>query len=170
MALSYNFGYQESISVHPTRRQIFAGKPDSTFPNIWEWLISVCPSGQMIDTLQICNFFPFISLCHLSISRDVLKIQSENILLQNFLFKGLVCLLTLVLVDFFPFKSLCYLIAGILNSKNENFEKGTKCVEENCYLPQCYVCLLPFWQFLSRHDLRDLCHREYPEIEMKTGI
>ena len=39
MALSYNLGYQESISVHPTRRQIFAGKLDSTFPNIWEWLI-----------------------------------------------------------------------------------------------------------------------------------
>ena len=33
MALSYNLGYQESISVHPTRRQIFAGKPYSTFPN-----------------------------------------------------------------------------------------------------------------------------------------
>ena len=39
MALSYNLGYQESISVHPTRRQIFAGKPYWTFPNIWEWLI-----------------------------------------------------------------------------------------------------------------------------------
>ena len=34
MALSYNLGYQESISVHSTRRQIFAGKPYSTFPNI----------------------------------------------------------------------------------------------------------------------------------------
>ena len=42
MALSYNLGYQESISVHPTRRQIFAGKPYSTFPNIWEWLIYQC--------------------------------------------------------------------------------------------------------------------------------
>ena len=31
MALSYNLGYQESISMHPTRRQIFAGKPYSTF-------------------------------------------------------------------------------------------------------------------------------------------
>ena len=39
MALSYNLGYQESISVHPTRRQYFAGKPYSNFPNIWEWLI-----------------------------------------------------------------------------------------------------------------------------------
>ena len=39
MALSYNLGYQESISVHPTRRQIFAGKPYLTFPNIWEWVI-----------------------------------------------------------------------------------------------------------------------------------
>ena len=27
MALSYNLGYQEIISVHPTRRLIFAGKP-----------------------------------------------------------------------------------------------------------------------------------------------
>ena len=40
MALSYNLGYQESILVHPTRRQIFAGKPYSTFPNIWQWVIS----------------------------------------------------------------------------------------------------------------------------------
>ena len=41
MALSYNLGYQESISVHPTRRQICAGKPYSTFCNIWDLLISV---------------------------------------------------------------------------------------------------------------------------------
>ena len=41
MALSYNLGYQEIISVHPTRRQIFAGKPYSNFPNIWEWLIYI---------------------------------------------------------------------------------------------------------------------------------
>ena len=40
MALSYNLGYQESILVHPTRRQIFAGKPYSTFPNIWQWVVS----------------------------------------------------------------------------------------------------------------------------------
>ena len=39
MALSYNLGYQESISVHPTRRQNFAGKGYSIFPNIWEWVI-----------------------------------------------------------------------------------------------------------------------------------
>ena len=31
--------YQESISVHPTRRQILSGKPYSTFPNIWELVI-----------------------------------------------------------------------------------------------------------------------------------
>ena len=39
MALSYNLGYQESISVHPTRRQNFAGKVYSNFLNIWEWLV-----------------------------------------------------------------------------------------------------------------------------------
>ena len=44
MALSYNLGYQESISVHPTWRQNFAGKPYSNFPNIWEWL--VCPASN----------------------------------------------------------------------------------------------------------------------------
>ena len=42
MALSYNLGYQESISVHPTRRQNFAGKVYSNFPNIWEWVICSC--------------------------------------------------------------------------------------------------------------------------------
>ena len=40
IALSYNLAYQEIISVHPRRRQIFAGKPHSTFWNIWEWVIS----------------------------------------------------------------------------------------------------------------------------------
>ena len=49
MALSYNLGYQESISVHPSRRQIFAGKPYSTFPNIWEWLI--CWSGVHLSRM-----------------------------------------------------------------------------------------------------------------------
>ena len=39
MALSYNLGYQESISVHPTRSQNFAGKVYSNFPNIWEWVV-----------------------------------------------------------------------------------------------------------------------------------
>ena len=39
MALSFNLGYQESISVHPTRRQNFAGKVYSNFPNIWQWVI-----------------------------------------------------------------------------------------------------------------------------------
>ena len=39
MALSYNLVYQEIISVHPTRRQNFAGKTDSTFWNIWQWVI-----------------------------------------------------------------------------------------------------------------------------------
>ena len=39
MVLSYNLAYQEINSVHPTRRQILAGKPYSTFWNIWEWVI-----------------------------------------------------------------------------------------------------------------------------------
>ena len=48
MALSYNLGYQEIISVHPTRRQIFAGKTDSTFLNIWQWVIS----GAVVDRIS----------------------------------------------------------------------------------------------------------------------
>ena len=39
MALSYNLAYQEIILVHPTRRQIFAAITDSTFWNIWQWVI-----------------------------------------------------------------------------------------------------------------------------------
>ena len=39
MTLSYNLAYQEIILVHPTGRQIFAGKPYFTFWNIWEWVI-----------------------------------------------------------------------------------------------------------------------------------
>ena len=64
MALSYNLGYQQSISVHPTRRQNFAGKPYSNFPNIWEWLIQVMKGlswanmtearGAPFETTQQC--------------------------------------------------------------------------------------------------------------------
>ena len=39
MTLSYKLAYQETILVHPTRRQIFAGKPDSAVYNIWDLLI-----------------------------------------------------------------------------------------------------------------------------------
>ena len=50
MALSYNLGYQESISVHPTRLQNFAGKPYSNFPNIWEWLICWAIYENIVST------------------------------------------------------------------------------------------------------------------------
>ena len=41
MTLSYDLAYQEIILVHPTRRQIFAGKPYSTFCNIRDLLIPI---------------------------------------------------------------------------------------------------------------------------------
>ena len=65
MALSYNLGYQETISVHPTRRQNFAGKPYSTLPNIWEWLISSKKSfDPMLCYADIClSNFCAIFLC-----------------------------------------------------------------------------------------------------------
>ena len=47
------FVNSESISVHPTRRQIFAGKTDTTFPNIWEWVL-----------YWYWFFFSILGLCH----------------------------------------------------------------------------------------------------------
>ena len=47
MALSYNFAYQEIISVHPTRRQIFAANHtllSGTSEN--ESYISACSVGK----------------------------------------------------------------------------------------------------------------------------
>ena len=41
-ASAVNFSYQETILWHPTRRQIFAGKKDSIFYNIWDLLIFSC--------------------------------------------------------------------------------------------------------------------------------
>ena len=59
MALSYNLGYQESISVHPTRRQNFAGKVYSNFPNIWEWVICLKPGvlEELRDSKSYGQFF-----------------------------------------------------------------------------------------------------------------
>ena len=60
MALSYNLGYQESISVHPTRRQNFAGKPYSNFPNIWEWLIYTLHNITEYLRGNIATFFSLL--------------------------------------------------------------------------------------------------------------
>ena len=66
MALTYNLGYQESISVHPTRRQNFAGKPYSNFPNIWEWLI--CNQSLSFISMDHTNYnlVSLINLWHSS--------------------------------------------------------------------------------------------------------
>ena len=68
MALSYNLGYQEIISVHPTRRQIFAGKTDSTFPNIWQWVIYTVGWWSIFGGCQIvvvcCFYQHLIPLIH----------------------------------------------------------------------------------------------------------
>ena len=62
MTLSYNLAYQEIILVHPTRRQIFAGKPYSTFWNIWDlFMYSIVHLIKMwkmlfeISTHSLCN-------------------------------------------------------------------------------------------------------------------
>ena len=54
MALSYNLGYHEIISVHPTRRQIFAGKTDSTFWNIWQWVVPSYTDPVLPSYTQYC--------------------------------------------------------------------------------------------------------------------
>ena len=43
-----NFSYQETILVHPTRRQSFAGKFDSTFYKIWNLIIFFLLIGVLI--------------------------------------------------------------------------------------------------------------------------
>ena len=55
MALSYNLAYQEIISVHYTRCQIFAGKTDSTFWNIWQWVILNSPLQTFCA--EMCKIF-----------------------------------------------------------------------------------------------------------------
>ena len=62
MTLSYNLAYQEIILVHPTRRQIFAGKSVSTFWNIWEWVIFRIDNQKklihwLIDVIQSIGTF-----------------------------------------------------------------------------------------------------------------
>ena len=62
MTLSYNLAHQETILVHPTRRQIFAGKPYPTFYNIWvlltlwKWCKVILPLGS--ECLIRCNQSP----------------------------------------------------------------------------------------------------------------
>ena len=58
---TYNLGYQKSISVHPTRRQNFAGKVYSVFPNIWEWVINRWElwSSQALRSSWLWRLFVF---------------------------------------------------------------------------------------------------------------
>ena len=54
MTLSYHLGCVETIFVHPTRRQNYAGKLHSTFYNIWDlvnaWILS---SEKILQVVQI---------------------------------------------------------------------------------------------------------------------
>ena len=73
MALSYNLGYQESISVHPTRRRIFAG--NSRFSGISQLRAgktrSKQPRSHCLSTVHLlpymwASFYPLDSSRYLS--------------------------------------------------------------------------------------------------------
>ena len=83
MALSYNLGYQESISVHPTRRQNFAGKPYSNFPNIWQWLISV--SDKLIGFIPWALYFQSYISSNLafSLAQPAVFLQTPNLTMSS---------------------------------------------------------------------------------------
>ena len=70
MGLSYNLGYQESISVHPTRRQNFAGKVYSIFPNIWQWVIQLAIGPSEDPTARGFQFVGILASL-LSITKGV---------------------------------------------------------------------------------------------------
>ena len=78
MALSYNLGYQESISVHPTRRQNFAGKPYSNFPNIWEWLLSKSSSCKGDDHILLRHRIGRFTLALQKNPKDTNNYQSAH--------------------------------------------------------------------------------------------
>ena len=79
MALSYNLGYQESISVHPTRLQIFAGKPYSTFPNIWEWVIYQSYMLLIIQWWLLGNYYNLKVVMNLETTKSLAcQVTLEN--------------------------------------------------------------------------------------------
>ena len=61
MTLSYDLAYQEIILVHPTRRQIFAGRPYSTFWNVWEGVI-LQPTNYVIISWLHKNVIVMMSI------------------------------------------------------------------------------------------------------------
>ena len=77
MALSYNLGYQESISVHPTRRQNFAGKVYSIFPNIWEWVVSSRKWNNLHSALKYWRPKKYSEEPHVKFWPFTLKIFSQ---------------------------------------------------------------------------------------------
>ena len=57
-ASAVNCSYQETTLVHPTRRQSFAGKMDSTFYNIWDLVIYIIPtSREHRNIAQLCTIY-----------------------------------------------------------------------------------------------------------------
>ena len=65
--------------MYPTRRQIFAGKTDSTFSNIWEWVIS-----KWTFTIPVSKQIPsFENWAELSIWRTKLEEKSVEDLVRS---------------------------------------------------------------------------------------
>ena len=58
MTLSYKLAYQEIILVRPTRRQMFAGKPYSTFWNILDLIVYSPLCANMPYALKLSETMP----------------------------------------------------------------------------------------------------------------
>ena len=89
MALSFNLGYQESISVHPTRRQNFAGKVYSNFPNIWEWLVWKFSKQELILTVISTPSSPIPSKCDAALSIHLMFCSTSKVGRFQFIAPGL---------------------------------------------------------------------------------
>ena len=67
MTLTYHLSYLETILVHPTRRQSFAGKLHSTFRNIWAFVVFRPNDAVQKYTLSENEAIPNCSQGHNSI-------------------------------------------------------------------------------------------------------
>ena len=108
----FKYNIQESISVHPTRRQNFAGKVYSIFPNIWEWVIQSNLPFQRMENMR--QKFVFVAF---SVSSSLPTSQME-------------C-----------HKSLFYFVVGIFSFVSLSLSTANPCDSIQMFLPLlCLYC------------------------------
>ena len=148
--------------MHPTRRQIFAGKTDSTFWNIWPsdhesyrvWEVREWRNSLHTSISQTCKWWykiwvparidgETVAFCHKKRPKNSINDQKLIFLAVTpicFIFS----LIILQKLTFFSFSALCSPKNRSIGQKSDILPRSPKFCQQSPFVALCVTTILPF--------------------------